>query len=133
MTNYPGFGSQPNNSRPNSSPQFGSPQFSAPQSSPQFGSGSFAPGTNPAHPASATQPNNFGAQMPAHNGKGLISGAIIGLIAAFLFLAIVLGAAAYFLLPKDIPDAPADTVSTPTSTPASTAPTTMSDVPSENV
>ncbi len=55
------------------------------------------------------------------------------MIAAFLFLAIVLGAAAYFLLPKDIPDAPADTVSTPTSTPASTAPTTMSDVPSENV
>ena len=71
--------------------------------------------------------------MPARNGKGLISGAIIGLIAAFLFLAIVLGAAAYFLLPKDVPDAPADTVSTPTSTPASTAPTTMSDVPSENV
>ncbi|KAA1263422.1 hypothetical protein [Corynebacterium striatum] len=67
--------------------------------------------------------------MPAHNGKGLISGAILGLIASFLFLSIVLGAAAYFLLSKDTPDAPADTVSTPTST----APTTMSDVPSENV
>ncbi|MFS0501135.1 hypothetical protein ACL1CX_00255 [Corynebacterium striatum] len=129
MTNYPGFGSQPNNSRPNSSPQFGYPQFSAPQSSPQFGCGSFVPGTNPTHPPSATQPNNFGAQMPAHNGKGLISGAIIGLIAAFLFLSIVLGAATYFLLSKDAPDAPADTVSTPTST----ASTTMSDIPSENV
>ncbi|MGN6061513.1 hypothetical protein [Corynebacterium striatum] len=61
--------------------------------------------------------------------KNSIDITILGLIAAFLFLSIVLGAAAYFLLSKDTPDAPADTVSTPTST----APTTMSDVPSENV